>query len=92
MAHGMDRSNSTLVIAFSEILREQREAAGLTQEVLAERADTSVRFISFLETGRRQPSLSAIAALSHGLGITMTDLIAATERRYSQNNRIKDQG
>lgn len=92
MAHGMDRSNSTLVIAFAEILREQREAAGLTQEALAERADTSVRFISFLETGRRQPSLSAIAALSRGLGINMTDLIAATERRYSQNNRVKDQG
>lgn len=82
MALHMDRSNQSLVFAFAETLREHREAAGLTQEALAERADTSVRFISFLETGRRQPSLSAIAALSHGLGISMADLVAAAERRY----------
>lgn len=85
MAHAMDRSNSTLVTAFAEILRARREAAGLTQEALAERADTSVRFISFLETGRRQPSLSAIAALSHGLGITMAELVAEVERRYLES-------
>lgn len=88
MAHAMDRSNSTLVIAFSEILRARREAAGLTQEALAERADTSVRFISFLETGRRQPSLSAIAALSDGLGVTMTELIADAERRYREEPKL----
>lgn len=85
MALAMDRSNSTLVAAFAEALRVRREAAGLTQEALAERADTSVRFISFLETGRRQPSLSAIAALSDGLGIPMAELVADTERRYRES-------
>ena len=81
MPRGMDRSNSALVAAFSEVLRELREQAGLTQEELAERADVSVRFISFLETGRRQPSLSALAAVSKGLGLSMSALILALESR-----------
>lgn len=78
----MQRSNEPLVLAFSVTLRALRERAGLTQEDLAERADTSVRFISLLETGRRQLSLSATAALSEGLGLNMVDVIAELEARY----------
>ncbi len=78
----MDRSNDRLVAAFAAVLRERRESAGLTQEDLAERADVSARFISFLENGRRQPSLSAIAALSDGVGASMSEFIGAVEERY----------
>jgi transcriptional regulator with XRE-family HTH domain len=53
---------------------------------LAERADVSARFISFLETARRQPSLSAIHALSKGLGVQMPDLISEAERIYEERN------
>ncbi|WP_333815602.1 helix-turn-helix domain-containing protein [Tabrizicola sp.] len=87
----MDRSNSALVAAFAEVLRERREHAGLTQEELAERADVSVRFISFLETGRRQPSLSALAAVSKGLGLPMSALILALERRNGSGSPAVEQ-
>ncbi|MCP5389843.1 MAG: helix-turn-helix transcriptional regulator [Novosphingobium sp.] len=81
MAVRMDRSNDRLVAAFAAVLRERREAAGMTQEDLAERADVSARFISFLETGRRQPSLSALSAISSGLGVSMTTIVADLEER-----------
>ena len=77
----MDRSNATLVAAFAHALREARQGAGLTQEDLAERADVSVRFISQLETGKRQPSLSALAALSAGLKTPISVLVVAIERK-----------
>lgn len=79
----MDRSNEPLVTAFAEVLRDARGRAGLTQEELADRAQVSVRFISFLETGKRQPSLSALAAISVGLGIQMTTLVMLTERQLT---------
>ena len=79
----MKRSNELLVIAFADTLRNARQAAGMTQEDLAERADVSVRFISFLETGKRQPSLSAIAAVSAGLGVSMSALVVAVEDRLA---------
>ena len=78
----MDRQNDSLIAAFAVTLFEERQKAGLTQEELAERTDVSVRFISFLETGRRQPSLSTLHALSKGLRMQMQDLMAAVELRH----------
>ena len=83
IARAMDRSNQLLIAAFADALREARQKAGLTQEDLAERADVSVRFISLLETGKRQPSLSALAAVSAGLEIPMSALIRALENRIA---------
>lgn len=82
MAVHMERSNQRLAAAFGAALRQQRELAGLTQEQLAERADVSARFVSFLETGKRQPSLSAIEALSTALDMRMGKLIGAVEMLY----------
>lgn len=87
MAVRMDRSNERLVAAFAAVLRERREAAGMTQEDLAERADVSARFVSFLETGKRQPSLSALSAISAGLDISMTVMVADIEKRLLVEGR-----
>ncbi|SMO80494.1 DNA-binding transcriptional regulator, XRE-family HTH domain [Thalassovita litoralis] len=80
----MKRQNEDLLIAFSVVLSQLRQRASLTQEELAERADVSTRFVSFLETARRQPSLSALYALSSGLGIRLQDLVIEVERQYEQ--------
>lgn len=83
----MDRINKTLVSTFAVALRDARKAAGLTQEELADRAGLSVRFVSLLETGARQPSLSALSALSVGLGIAMSEMMRALETRLSAGGR-----
>lgn len=82
----MNRQNEHLVAAFAAALSARRDKAGLTQEELAERADVSARFISFLETGRRQPSLSALHALCQGLGIRMRDLVEEVESFYEMRD------
>jgi len=76
----MDRTNEPIIAAFAVALRQARQKAGMTQEDLAERAEVSVRFISFLETGKRQPSLSALAAVSSGLGLKMSQLVLDVEQ------------
>jgi predicted ATPase/DNA-binding XRE family transcriptional regulator len=53
---------------FGQLLRRLREAAGLSQEALAERAGLSVRGISDLERGeRRVPRLATIRMLADAL-------------------------
>src|ERR1700757_1707909 len=53
-----------------EWLRQQRVAAGLTQEDLAERSGVSVRAIADLERGRtRRPYPSSVRALAQALGL-----------------------
>ena len=79
MACRMERVNERIVTAFAQVPRRKRRSTGLSQEVLAERADISARNVSFLETGRRQPSLSLFASLSTALDVSMSDLAAAVE-------------
>jgi predicted ATPase/DNA-binding XRE family transcriptional regulator len=67
------------VSPFGEQLRRLREAVGITQEELAERAGLSREAISALERGlRRYPHPQTVRALSDGLGLS--DKEAATFR------------
>jgi transcriptional regulator with XRE-family HTH domain len=56
---------------FGELLRRDRQAAGLTQEELAARAGLSRRGIADLELGVRQtPRRDTVALLAAALGLT----------------------
>lgn len=56
---------------FGRLLRRLREAAGLTQAELAERAGISEKAVGALESGRRQrPYPSTVRALADALGLT----------------------
>jgi predicted ATPase/transcriptional regulator with XRE-family HTH domain len=56
---------------FGARLRRLREAAGLTQEALAERAGLSVKAVSALERGNRQrPYPHTVRALADALGLS----------------------
>lgn len=73
------------VPAFGKQLRQHREAAGLSQEELAERAGLSTRGVSDLERGeRRHPYPHTLRRLIEALGLTEDDraaLIALVPRR-----------
>src|SRR6516164_2671926 len=61
-------------VAFGAVLRHRRQAAGLTQQALAERAGLSVDAISALEAGRRGGvRLETARRLAEGLALTDED-------------------
>ena len=53
--------------AFGAVLKAARKEKGLSQEQLALSCDLDRTFISLLERGLRQPSLTSIIALSEAL-------------------------
>jgi transcriptional regulator with XRE-family HTH domain len=57
---------------FAGRLRELREAAGLTQPQLAERAGLSKAGVADLEQGRREPSWKTVLALAAALNVDST--------------------
>jgi transcriptional regulator with XRE-family HTH domain len=61
-------------------VRQRREAAGLSQEALADAAGLHRRYISLLERGQRNPSLELIAALAKRVAMTMGALVGALDR------------
>ncbi|MDQ6752301.1 MAG: helix-turn-helix domain-containing protein [Actinomycetota bacterium] len=53
-------------------IRGARKEAGLTQEDLANLAETSEQTIRAIETGTGNPSLRAVAAAANVLGLRLT--------------------
>lgn len=68
-----------LAVAFGQVLRDRRLAAGLSQEKLALEAGLDRTFVSLLERGGRQPTLSTLWRLAEALRIRPSDLVTAVE-------------
>jgi transcriptional regulator with XRE-family HTH domain len=64
-----------VLAAFGRNVRKQREANGLTQEALAERADLDRTYISDIERGTRNPGVKNVARLAKALGISPARLM-----------------
>ena len=56
-------------------LKKIRAQRGLTQEGLADKAGVSRQYLSRLETGRHDPSLSTLVKLAKALRVKVTDLL-----------------
>ena len=65
--------------AFGSVLRQLRQEANLTQEGLGFEADLRRTYISILELGEQQPSLTTILKLSAALKCPAHDLVALVE-------------
>lgn len=55
----------------SQLLREARLRAGLTQRELAERADTSQSVVARIETGNTSPTWDTLTRLIEAAGFTL---------------------
>ena len=65
--------------AFGRALRRRRTDASLTQEQLALEADLGRVFVSWLETGKKQPTFQTMLKLAAALGCKTADLVAEAE-------------
>jgi transcriptional regulator with XRE-family HTH domain len=68
------------VRVFGSVVREFRQRAGITQEDLAESAGLHRTYISLLERGLRNPSLTVIGQLASALQVSMAELVAEFEK------------
>ena len=66
--------------AFGQVLRKHRLAAGMSQEQLGLEAGVQRNFISLIETGQNQPTITTIFKLAAAMGIKPSKLIVETER------------
>lgn len=71
-------------IAFGKVLRRLRESAGLTQEQLGFEAELRRTYISILELGQQQPSLTTILKLSQALRCPAASLITEVEKEIGR--------
>lgn len=60
---------------FGKRLRELREAEGWSQEEFADRAGLHRTYVSAVERGVRNPTLSVLARIAKALGMTLSELV-----------------
>ena len=61
-------------VILGEAIREQRIRAGLTIEVLAEKADLHPNYLGRVERGEEHASVSALIRVAKALGIRVREL------------------
>jgi transcriptional regulator with XRE-family HTH domain len=73
--------NDPLLLKFGRLAAKQRKAVGISQEELAHRADLDRTYISGLERGVRNPSLTALCKLSAGLGVSVGQMLCGLQSK-----------
>ena len=75
---------------FAVVLQSQRKAKGISQEILAEKADCDSTMISLIERKIRNPTLNLADSLAQGLGTPLSEMIkAAEDLRFKQRSAKK---
>jgi transcriptional regulator with XRE-family HTH domain len=72
-----------IAAVFGSVLRERREAAGISQEQLADRAGLHRTYVSLIERGKRTASIEVLRRVASALGVRMSELIEETEKRIA---------
>ena len=66
--------------ALGRAVKARRHELGLTQEQLANDTQLHQRWISNVETGKRNPSYASLRRLAAGLGLSASQLIGQAEQ------------
>lgn len=69
--------------AFGQVLRQLRQDSGLTQEQLGLEAELQRKYISQLELGEKEPSLTTVFKLANALEIKPGKLITLVDNELS---------
>lgn len=75
--------------ALGRALRRLRHTAGLSQEQLGLEAEVQRNFISLIETGQNQPTITTIFKLAQALGVKASELVAEAEQEMRAKPRAR---
>ncbi|MEQ8539172.1 MAG: helix-turn-helix transcriptional regulator [Coleofasciculus sp. D1-CHI-01] len=73
--------------AFGTVLQRLRKAKRLSQEELSFRSQLDRTFISRLEGGLRQPTLSTMIRLAEALGVSAASMVAEVENLLNEDKQ-----
>lgn len=73
-------------IAFGLTVRELRKQQKKTQEQLGFDADLRRTFVSLVELGQQQPTLTTIWKLAKALGTTPSEMMRKAEAKLGESN------
>lgn len=82
--------NQELIDALATEIKARRLELEYSQEDLAGHCELDRPYISLLEVGRKQPTVSVLYRIAGGLGLTFEEFASRIERRYKRVLRTKN--
>jgi transcriptional regulator with XRE-family HTH domain len=76
-----------VAVAFGRVLRRLRNEAGFTQEELGFEADLRRTYISILELGQQQPTLTTLFKLAKPLKRSAQEIVGLVESEMHHGRR-----
>ena len=76
-------------LAFGEAVRALRTADGIAQETLAHLAGVERSHMGKIERGEHVPTLPLILKIATALGISASELMAATEKNLNSGSELQ---
>jgi transcriptional regulator with XRE-family HTH domain len=74
--------NQPLINALATEIKLRRRALGFSQEDLAGNCQLDRPYISLIEVGRKQPTLSVLLRLAEGLQYSLAEFMGLVQARY----------
>ena len=84
MSHRM--TEYELFNTYTSNIRRLRTSKNMTQAELAEKANLSDKYVSYIETGRQWGSIETLLKLANALGVEPADLLRANNNNNNNNN------
>lgn len=83
--------NVQLMQALAIEIKVRREQLGYTQEDLAGKCELDRPYISLIEVGKKQPTISVLLRIAHGLGLSLGVFMGRVEKRYGMGAAVPKQ-
>ena len=80
-----DIKSELVAKAFGKVMRQHRREQGLSQEKLAEMSGLDRTYVSKLERGIHQPSLTALLKLAAAMRVSASEIVEAVKKKYPAN-------
>ncbi|MCF8167200.1 MAG: helix-turn-helix transcriptional regulator [Rhodoferax sp.] len=74
--------NQLLINALATEIKLRRRALGMSQEDLAGHCQLDRPYISLIEVGRKQPTISVLLRLADGLQYSLSEFMELVQQRY----------
>ncbi|QTN26222.1 helix-turn-helix transcriptional regulator [Rhodoferax sp. AJA081-3] len=84
--------NQPLISALATEIKLRRQELGFTQEDLAGICQLDRPYISLIEVGSKQPTISVLLRLAEGLQYPLGDFMGRVEQRYQVEQSVADSG
>ncbi|MGD2180513.1 helix-turn-helix domain-containing protein [Lusitaniella coriacea] len=82
----MSQTKKSILLALGKLIKQKRKIEQLSQEQLGFLSNLDRTYISGVERGIRNPSLTALVSLASGLGITVSELLKDLEIEVTNFN------